>query len=77
MNKIIPRKIKKSCKNATLFYNKECTLMCIQFKYKQNTKWKRKAVSFIKREEKLKLKYMERDVHNLFMEKFKEYEQSK
>ena len=46
-------------------------------KYRRNTKWNRKAISFIKREEKLKLKHMEREVHNLFMEKFKEYEQSK
>lgn len=59
MNKLISRKIKKCYKNATLVYNKECTLMYIQFKYKQNTKWKRKAVSLINKEEKSKIKKIE------------------
>lgn len=59
MNKLIPRKIKKSCKDSTLVYNKECTLMYVQFKYKRNTKWKQKAVILINKEEKSKIKKME------------------
>ena len=59
MNKLISRKIKKCYKNATLVYNKECTLMCVQFKYKRNTKGKQKAVTLINKEEKSKIKKME------------------
>lgn len=71
MNKIISRKIKKSYKNATLVYDKECTLMRIQFKYKQNTKWKRKAVSFINKEEKLRLKKIEEEALKTLRETIK------
>ncbi len=71
MNKIISRKIKKSYKKATLVYDKECTLMCIQFKYKQNTKWKRKAVSLINKEEKSKIKKIEEEVWKTFHETIK------
>lgn len=71
MNKIISRKIKKSYKNATLVYDKECTLMCIQFKYKQNTKWKRKAVSIINKEEKSKIKKIEEEVWKTLHETIK------
>lgn len=79
MSKNIPRKIKKACKNITLVYGNDEAWSLIDNipKYRRNTKWNRKAISFIKREEKLKLKHMEREVHNLFMEKFKEFEQSK
>ena len=79
MSKNIPRKIKKACKNITFVCGKDEAWSLIDNipKYRRNTKWNRKAISFIKREEKLKLKHMEREVHNLFMEKFKEYEQSK
>ena len=52
MSKLIPRKIKKACKDTTLVYNNEWALTDVRFRYKRNTKWKREAIALIVKEEK-------------------------
>lgn len=73
MSKLIPRKIKKACKDATLIYNNECTLIKVWFKSKHNTKWKRKAFAYIVRQEGAKLKMIEEDAWLTFQEAVKRY----
>lgn len=69
----IPRKIKKACKDATLIYNNECTLIKVRFKFKHNTKWKRKAFAYIVRQEMAKFKMIEEDTWSLFQGTVKRY----
>ena len=71
MSKFIPRKIKKACKDATLVYNNECTLIKVLFK--RNTKWRRKAFANIVRQEQVKLKVIEEDTWILFQETVKRH----
>lgn len=73
MSKLIPRKIKKACKNATLIYNTECALTKVLFKVKRNTKWNRKTVTYIVKQEMAKLKMIEEDSWALFQETIKRY----
>lgn len=69
----IPRKIKKACKEATLIYNNECTLIKVWFKSKHKTKWKRKAFAYIVRQEMAKLKMIEEETWSLFQGTVKRY----
>lgn len=73
MSKFIPRKIKKVCKDATLVYNKECTLTDVRFRYKRNTKWKRKAIALIVKEEKSDLKKIDEWAWESFQETVKRH----
>lgn len=71
MSKLIPRKIKKVCKNGILVYNSECALTDVRFRYKRNTKWKREAIALIVKEEKSELKKIDEWAWELFQEAVK------
>ncbi|PTL34560.1 hypothetical protein C7120_09295 [Prevotella sp. oral taxon 376] len=73
MSKLIPRKIKKACKGATLVYNKEYALTKVLFKVRRNTKWQRKAFAYIVRQEQVKLKVIEENTWALFQGTVKRY----
>ena len=74
MSKFIPRKIKKACKNITLAF-REYKLVGFKTKQRLNTKWRRKDISFIIQQEKLKLERMDEWVFDEFMSKFNERKQ--
>jgi hypothetical protein len=59
MGHLLPRKIKKACKGATLVYNNECTLTGVMLRIKRDTKWKRKALAYIARQERIKHQIIE------------------
>lgn len=73
MSKLIPRKLKKACKDATLIYNTECALTKVLFRVKRNTKWNHKTVTYIVKQEMAKLKMIEEDSWLTFQEAVKRY----
>ena len=76
MSKLIPRKIKKACKNTTCVY-RECRLIGFIPKYKRNTKWRMKALYGAVKEQHKLYKDAETSILELVEEKIKDYEQSK
>lgn len=66
MSKLIPRKIKKACKGATLVYNNECALTEVMFRIKRDIKWKRKALAYIARQERIKYQIIEAESWKMF-----------
>lgn len=67
----IPRKVKKVLREATVFY-REFEITDIKIKGKRNTKYKRRAISYIKRTEKLAVAIIERYGLDEFTRKYNE-----
>ena len=66
MGHLLPRKIKKACKGATLVYNNECTLTEVMFRDTRSTKWNRKALAYIARQERIKCQIIEAESWKMF-----------
>ncbi|SFG56100.1 hypothetical protein [Prevotella sp. KH2C16] len=76
MSKLIPRKIKKACKNITLVYNNDeaCSFKGCVPRYRRNTKWIRKVVCLVVKEQRELRESLEKDAFELFEEKIKDYD---
>lgn len=70
MSRLIPRRIKKACKYATLIY-RGYVLIDIKFRYVRNTKWKRKAISLAAKEENRKHQYFDDEIWRIYQEEVK------
>ena len=70
MSKLIPRKLKKACKNITCVY-RECRFIGFIPKYNRNTKWRMKALYCVVKEQHNLYKDAETFILELIEEKNK------